>query len=165
MASRMNISGSYVALVTPFANGEVDYETLARLIEFQIASGTQGLVPCGTTGESPTLTHVEQNRVTSFTVEQAGGRVPVIAGTGSNSTTEALQLTQHAKDREHPTEHKGSPVLFGQIASLKYYGMMKDDRHEHASTRSHHDTPENQQDYQKNQQATGNREYLFAAAN
>jgi len=98
MASRMKISGSYVALVTPFANGEVDYETLAKLIEFQIASGTQGLVPCGTTGESPTLSHVEQDHVTSFTVEQAGGRVPVIAGTGSNSTTEALQLTQHAKD-------------------------------------------------------------------
>jgi len=98
MASRMRISGSFVALVTPFADGEVDYETLARLIEFQIESGTQGLVPCGTTGESPTLTHVEQNRVTSFTVEQSAGRVPVIAGTGSNSTAEALDLTQHAMD-------------------------------------------------------------------
>ena len=98
MASRMRISGSFVALVTPFTGGEVDYETLARLIEFQIESGTQGLVPCGTTGESPTLTHVEQDRVTSFTVERSAGRVPVIAGTGSNATAEALQLTQHAKD-------------------------------------------------------------------
>ncbi len=97
MASRMKISGSYVALVTPFASGEVDYESLAGLIEFQIASGTQGLVPCGTTGESPTLTHEEQHRVTSFTVEQAAGRVPVVGGTGSNSTDEALRLTRYAK--------------------------------------------------------------------
>jgi len=94
----MEISGSYVALVTPFSDGEVDYDTLAELVEFQIDSGTQGLVPCGTTGESPTLTHAEQDAVTAFVVEQAGGRVPVIAGTGSNATAEAVQLTQHAKD-------------------------------------------------------------------
>jgi len=98
MASRMKLSGSLVALVTPFADGEVDYESLARLIEFQITSGTQGLVPCGTTGESPTLTHTEQDRVTSFTVERSAGRVPVVAGTGSNATAEAMQLTQHAKN-------------------------------------------------------------------
>lgn len=98
MASRMGISGCFVALVTPFAGGEVDYDAMGRLIEFQIESGTQGLVPCGTTGESPTLTHEEQDQVTAFTVEHAAGRVPVIAGTGSNATAEAIQLTRHAKD-------------------------------------------------------------------
>jgi 4-hydroxy-tetrahydrodipicolinate synthase len=98
MASRMRLSGSFVALVTPFTDGEVDYETLAGLIEFQIESGTQGLVPCGTTGESPTLSHAEQGRVTSFVVERAAGRVPVVAGTGSNATAEALQMTKCAKE-------------------------------------------------------------------
>jgi len=94
----MKVEGSMVALVTPFADGAVDYEALGRLIEFQIANGTQGLVPCGTTGESPTLSHAEHDKVIEFTVEKAGGRVPVIAGTGSNSTSEALRLTRHAKE-------------------------------------------------------------------
>ncbi len=94
----MNIQGSMVALVTPFINGEVDYDTLKALIEFQIANGTQGLVPCGTTGESPTLSHAEHARVVEFTVEAAAGRVGVIAGAGSNNTAEAARLTKHAKD-------------------------------------------------------------------
>ncbi len=94
----MNIQGSMVALVTPFTNGEVDYDTLKTLIEFQIANGTQGLVPCGTTGESPTLSHSEHDRVVEFTVEVAAGRVPVVAGAGSNNTAEAARLTRHAKD-------------------------------------------------------------------
>lgn len=98
MSERMKVEGSMVALVTPFADGAVDYEALGRLIEFQIANGTQGLVPCGTTGESPTLSHAEHDKVIEFTVEKAGGRVPVIAGTGSNSTSEALRLTRHAKE-------------------------------------------------------------------
>jgi len=87
-----------VALVTPFSDGEVDWDAFGRLIDFQIDGGTQGLVPCGTTGESPTLSHAEHDRVIEFTVEQAAGRVPVIAGTGSNSTAEALRLTTHAKE-------------------------------------------------------------------
>jgi len=86
-----------VALVTPFADGAVDWDALGRLIDFQIENGTQGLVPCGTTGESPTLSHDEHDKVIEFTIERASGRVPVIAGTGSNSTAEALRLTQHAK--------------------------------------------------------------------
>ncbi len=86
------------ALVTPFTDGEVDYDTLGRLIEFQIENGIQGLVPCGTTGESPTLSHAEHDRVIEFTIEKTAGRVPVIPGTGSNSTAEALRLTQHAKE-------------------------------------------------------------------
>ena len=89
--------GSMVALVTPFRNGKVDYPALRRLIEFQIAGGTQGIVPCGTTGESPTLSYAEHDRVIEFTVQKTAGRVPVIAGTGSNSTAEALALTSHAK--------------------------------------------------------------------
>jgi 4-hydroxy-tetrahydrodipicolinate synthase len=97
MAERMKLEGSMVALVTPFEDGAVDYDALARLIEYQIEGGTQGLVPCGTTGESPTLNYDEHDKVIEFTVQRAGGRVPVIAGTGSNSTAEALALTRHAK--------------------------------------------------------------------
>ena len=98
MAQRMKLGGSYVALVTPFLDGQVDYDALGKLIDFQIDGGTQGLVPCGTTGESPTLTHDEHDRVIEFTVVRAAKRVPVIAGTGSNSTAEALRLTRHAKE-------------------------------------------------------------------
>jgi 4-hydroxy-tetrahydrodipicolinate synthase len=98
MTDRLQLGGSCVAIVTPFRGGEVDYDALGRLIEFQIDGGTQGLVPCGTTGESPTLSHGEQDKVIEFAVERAAGRVPVIAGTGSNSTAEAVRLTQHAKD-------------------------------------------------------------------
>jgi 4-hydroxy-tetrahydrodipicolinate synthase len=98
MTDEMKLEGSMVALVTPFAGGEVDWETLGKLIDFQIENGTQGLIPCGTTGESPTLSHEEHDKVIELTVERAGGRVPVIAGTGSNSTAEALRLTKHAKD-------------------------------------------------------------------
>ena len=82
MSERMQLEGSMVALVTPFSKGQVDYDALARVIEFQIENGTQALVPCGTTGESPTLDYAEHDRVIEFTVERAAKRVPVIAGTG-----------------------------------------------------------------------------------
>lgn len=88
--------GAITALVTPFKNGQVDERALRNLIEFQINNGVDGLVPCGTTGESPTLTHDEHDRVIEMTIDAARKRVPVIAGTGSNSTTEALRLTKHA---------------------------------------------------------------------
>lgn len=91
-------TGSLVAIVTPFQNGRVDERALGDLIEWQIANGTHGIVPCGTTGESATLTHAEHDRVIAFTVEAVRHRVPVIAGTGSNSTDEAVALTIHAKD-------------------------------------------------------------------
>lgn len=94
---RMKLEGSMVAIVTPFRDGEVDYDALGRLIEFQIDGGTQGIIPCGTTGESPTLSHQEHDRVIAFVAEKVAGRVPVIAGTGSNSTAEAVQLTKHAR--------------------------------------------------------------------
>ncbi|HPD57386.1 MAG TPA: 4-hydroxy-tetrahydrodipicolinate synthase [Smithellaceae bacterium] len=88
--------GAIVAIVTPFKNGKVDEEALRELIEFQIANGTDGIVPCGTTGESSTLSHEEHDRVIEITIDAVKKRVPVIAGTGSNSTDEALRLTQHA---------------------------------------------------------------------
>lgn len=90
--------GSMVAIVTPFKDGELDKAKLKEMIEFQIENGTKVIVPCGTTGESPTLSHEEHDRVIDITVETVNGRVPVIAGTGSNSTAEALRLTKHAKE-------------------------------------------------------------------
>lgn len=98
MAGKMKLQGAMVALVTPFRDGQVDYDALGRLVDWQIESGTQALVPCGTTGESPTLSHQEHDKVIEFVVHRAAGRVPVIAGTGSNSTAEAVRLTSHAKD-------------------------------------------------------------------
>ncbi len=89
--------GALTALVTPFRDGEIDEEALRSLIERQIEGGVQGLVPCGTTGESATLTHDEHNRVIDITIEAAAGRLPVIAGTGSNSTAETIRLTRHAE--------------------------------------------------------------------
>ncbi len=90
--------GSIVAIVTPFKNGAVDYEKLRELVEFQIEGGTDAIVPCGTTGESSTLDYDEHILVIKTVVEQVNGRVPVIAGTGSNSTAEAIELSQKAKD-------------------------------------------------------------------
>ncbi len=88
--------GAIVAIVTPFKNGRIDEEALRKLIEFQIEGGTSGIVPCGTTGESATLTHEEHDRVIEITIDAVKKRIPVIAGTGSNSTAEALRLTKHA---------------------------------------------------------------------
>ncbi|WP_193180078.1 4-hydroxy-tetrahydrodipicolinate synthase [Nisaea sediminum] len=90
--------GSLVALITPFKNGAVDEAAFRKFVDWQIEEGTEGLIPTGTTGESPTLSHDEHKRVVELCIEQAAGRVPVIAGTGSNSTEEAIELTQHAKE-------------------------------------------------------------------
>jgi len=89
--------GAYTALITPFKNGKIDFAAFESLIEHQIKGGIDGLVPCGTTGESPTLTEAEHKEVIAFTVKTVRKRVRVIAGTGSNSTAEAIQFTQHAK--------------------------------------------------------------------
>lgn len=89
--------GSFVAIVTPFKNGKVDEKALRELIEFQIAGGVQGIVPCGTTGESATLSHDEHDEVIGVAVDAAKGRAKVLAGTGSNSTWEAAELTQRAQ--------------------------------------------------------------------
>lgn len=90
--------GSMVALVTPFKNGKVDEKAFKELVELHIKSGTSALVPCGTTGESATLSYEEHDRVIELTVQFANGRIPVIAGTGANSTEEAIMLTRHAKE-------------------------------------------------------------------
>lgn len=89
--------GSFVALLTPFKNGQVDEAAFQSFVEWQISEGTNGLVPCGTTGESPTLTHTEHKRVTEMCIEVTAGRVPVVAGAGSNSTAEAVDLAKHAE--------------------------------------------------------------------
>lgn len=91
-------SGSITALITPFRDGRIDEVSFQSFVEWQISEGTEALVPCGTTGESPTLSHEEDMRVTALCVEVAKGKVPIIAGTGSNSTDEAIQLTRHAKE-------------------------------------------------------------------
>ena len=90
--------GSMTALVTPFKDGRVDEDAFQSFVEWQIDEGTEAVIPCGTTGESPTLSHEEHMRVTESCIEAAAGKVPVIAGTGSNSTEEAIMLTRHAKD-------------------------------------------------------------------
>ena len=90
-------SGTFVALITPFSDGQVDYETLTELVEFHLESGTDGLVPVGTTGESPTLSHKENKEVVEHVVSVANVKIPVIAGTGSNSTAEAIEMTAFAK--------------------------------------------------------------------
>ena len=93
----MMLKGSLVALITPFKDGKVDERAFQAFIDWQIEQGTHGLVVCGTTGESPTLSHEEHRRVVELCIEAARRRVPVIAGTGSNSTEEAISLTRHAK--------------------------------------------------------------------
>jgi len=91
------IKGSITALITPFAGGKVDRDAFEKLVDWQIAAGTHGLVPCGTTGESPTLSHQEHMEVVELCIRAASGRVPVIAGAGSNSTAEAVMLARHAQ--------------------------------------------------------------------
>jgi 4-hydroxy-tetrahydrodipicolinate synthase len=97
MTAKTSFRGSFTALVTPFKNGSVDQAAFRGLVDWQIAEGTAGLVPVGTTGESPTLSHEEHHQVVEWCVEQAHGRVPVVAGAGSNSTREAVDLARHAE--------------------------------------------------------------------
>jgi 4-hydroxy-tetrahydrodipicolinate synthase len=97
MTAKTRFRGSFTALVTPFKNGSLDEPAFRDLVEWQIAEGSNGLVPVGTTGESPTLSHDEHKRVVEWCVDQARGRVPVIAGAGSNSTNEAIDLSRHAE--------------------------------------------------------------------
>ena len=97
MMSKAKFRGSLTALVTPFRDGAIDEKGFRDLIDWQIAEGTSGLVPVGTTGESPTLSHAEHHRAVEICISQAGGRVPVIAGAGSNNTVEAIDLARHAE--------------------------------------------------------------------
>ncbi|HDP34978.1 MAG TPA: 4-hydroxy-tetrahydrodipicolinate synthase [Candidatus Hydrogenedentes bacterium] len=118
----MNFEGSYVALVTPFTDKlEVDFDAYGRLIDFHLENGTDGLVPCGCTGEAATLSHAEQKGCIRFAVERVAGRVPVVAGTGSNNTAEALELTRYAKEVGCNgalliTPYYNKPTPAGQIA-------------------------------------------------
>ena len=98
MAAKTNFRGSFTALVTPFKGDAVDQQAFRDLVEWQIAEGTNGLVPVGTTGESPTLSHDEHKQVVEWCIDQSKGRVPVIAGAGSNSTREAIDLARHAEE-------------------------------------------------------------------
>jgi len=98
MTAKTSFRGSFTALLTPFANGSLDERAFCDLVEWQIAEGTNGLVPVGTTGESPTLSHDEHKRVVKLCVEAANRRVPVVAGAGSNSTKEAIDLSRHAEE-------------------------------------------------------------------
>ncbi len=116
--------GSFTALITPFRGGSVDEEAFRRLVEWQIAEGTHGLVPVGTTGESPTLSHEEHKRVVELCVELAAKRVPVIAGAGSNSTEEAIDFTVHAKKVGadavlHSTGYYNKPTQEGLFRHFK----------------------------------------------
>src|SRR3954462_14142464 len=97
MAAKTKFRGSFTALVTPFKNGAVDEAALRGLVSWQIEQGSHGVVPVGTTGESPTLSHDEHHRVVEMCIEAADGRVPVIAGAGSNNTKEAIELAVHAE--------------------------------------------------------------------
>jgi 4-hydroxy-tetrahydrodipicolinate synthase len=98
MTAKTSFRGSLTALVTPFHNGSLDEAAFRSLVDWQIAEGTNGLVPVGTTGESPTLSHEEHRQVVEWCIEQANGRVPVVAGSGSNSTREAIELSRHAEE-------------------------------------------------------------------
>jgi len=98
MVAKTSFRGSFTALVTPFRNGSLDEKAFRDLVDWQIAEGTSGLVPVGTTGESPTLSHEEHNQVVQWCVDQARRRVPVIAGAGSNSTAEAIGFARHAEE-------------------------------------------------------------------
>ena len=98
MTAKTSFRGSFTALVTPFKNGSVDEKAFRDIVDWQISEGTNGLVPVGTTGESPTLSHHEHKQVVEWCIDQADGRVPVIAGSGSNSTAEAIELSRHAEE-------------------------------------------------------------------
>src|SRR5215470_342153 len=104
MAAKTSFRGSFTALVTPFKNGSLDEKAYRDLVEWQIAEGTKGLVPVGTTGESPTLSHDEHRLAVEWCIDQARHRVPVIAGAGSNATAEAIELSRHA-------EHAGADAV------------------------------------------------------
>jgi len=98
MTAKTSFRGSFTALVTPFKNGSLDEKAFRDIVDWQISEGTNGLVPVGTTGESPTLSHDEHKQVVEWCIDQADGRVPVVAGSGSNSTAEAIDLSRHAEE-------------------------------------------------------------------
>jgi 4-hydroxy-tetrahydrodipicolinate synthase len=124
MKTKINFGSSITALITPFVGDKVDADAFQRLIAWQIEEGTEALVPCGTTGESPTLNHDEHKLVNRLCVEAAAGKVPVIAGAGSNSTAEAIELTLHAEQigadaALHVTPYYNKPTQEGLYAHFR----------------------------------------------
>jgi 4-hydroxy-tetrahydrodipicolinate synthase len=124
MAAKTNFRGSYTALVTPFKNGSLDEAGFRALVNWQIQEGVHGLVPVGTTGESPTLNHDEHHKVVEWCIQEAKGRVPVIAGAGSNSTREAVDLAKHAENAGADavlvvTPYYNKPTQEGMYAHFK----------------------------------------------
>lgn len=122
--SNPQFKGSITALITPFKEGKLDEKGFAKFVDWQIGEGTHGLVPCGTTGESPTLSHEEHHRVVDICIEAADGRVPVIAGAGSNSTDEAVSLAVHAEEAGADavlvvTPYYNKPTQAGMYAHFK----------------------------------------------
>jgi len=120
----MNFQGAFTALVTPFQNGEIDEERYRLLVERQINEGINGLVPCGTTGESATMSHQEHMQIIKICVDQTNGRVPVVAGAGSNNTREAVELTRFAKEAGadaalHITPYYNKPTQEGLVSHFK----------------------------------------------
>ena len=116
--------GSNVALITPFKNNSLDEEAYIKLIHFHIDNGTSGLVPAGTTGESPTLSHEEHQRVIDLCIKESNGKIPVIAGTGSNSTEEAISLTSHAEKVGAKSRMKAAERADGVL--IKYRQLLSD---------------------------------------
>ena len=110
--------GSIVALITPFRQGQLDEAALARLVEWHIEQGTHGIVPVGTTGESPTLTHDEHCRVVELVVKQVAGRIPVIAGAGSNNPVEAIEYTRFAEQMGAAAPLAAGPGTVAQAVAL-----------------------------------------------
>ncbi len=118
--------GSITALITPFKDGAIDWPAFDAFVERQIEDGSHGVVPCGTTGESPTLSHDEHKKVVERCIDIVAGRIPVIAGSGSNSTREAIELTQHAKDAGADaalvvTPYYNKPTQDGLYAHYKHW--------------------------------------------
>ena len=120
----MLFSGLYTALITPFKDGQIDEVALEKLIEFQIKNGVDGIIPCGTTGESPTLTHEENDLVIDLAIKIANKRVQVIAGTGSNSTAEAIMMTNHAKQSGADGCLIVAPIIINQRRKV-YINILK----------------------------------------
>ena len=142
MTAKTSFRGSFTALVTPFKNGSVDEKAFRDIVEWQIAEGTNGLVPVGTTGESPTLSHDEHKQVVEWCIDQADGRVPVIAGSGSNSTAEAIELSRHAEEGRRRRRADRHALLQQADAGRSLPALQGDQRrHRHSDHHLQHSGP------------------------
>ena len=127
-------AGVTVAIVTPFRNGEIDWDDLGKLVDWHAEQGTDALAPCGTTGESPTLDHDENERVVAFVCERARGRIKVMAGTGSNSTAEAIRMTKAAK-KAGADRHAASRAVLQQADAGRLLPPLRGHRRGRATCR------------------------------